>query len=87
MKRKRHIKFKVRTVLGVLIMVVGFAIAGYIGIWEMFIGPIIDACKHFDAGTLTGLIIGKTVIKCIFASTASSLIAWVSYITGMSIII
>lgn len=87
MKRKRHIKFKVRTVLGVLIMVVGFAIAGYMGIWEMFIGPIIDACKHFDAGTLTGLIIGKTVIKCIFASTVSSLIAWVSYITGMSIII
>ena len=87
MKRKRHIKFKVRTVLGVLIMVVGFAIAGYMGIWEMFIGPIIDACKHFDAGTLTGLIIGKTVIKCVFASTVSSLIAWLSYFVGMSIII
>ena len=87
MKRKRHIKFKVRTVLGVLIMVVGFALAGYIGIWEMFIGPIIDACKHFDAGTLTGLMVGKTIIKCIFASTVSSLIAWLSYITGMSIII
>lgn len=87
MKRKRHIKFKVRTVLGVLIMVVGFAIAGYIGIWEMFIGPIIDACKHFDAGTLTGLMVGKTIIKCIFASTVSSLIAWLSYFVGMSIII
>ena len=87
MKRKRHIKFKIRTVLGVLIMVVGFAIAGYMGIWEMFIGPIIDACKHFDAGTLTGLMVGKTIIKCIFASTVSSLIAWVSYFVGMSIII
>ncbi len=87
MKRKRHIKFKVRTVLGVLIMVVGFAIAGYMGIWEMFIGPIIDACKHFDAGTLTGLIVGKTIIKCVFASTVSSLIAWASYFAGMSIII
>ena len=87
MKRKRHIKFKVRTVLGVLIMVVGFALAGYIGIWEMFIGPIIDACKHFDAGTLTGLMVGKTIIKCIFASTVSSLIAWLSYFVGMSIII
>ena len=87
MKRKRHIKFKVRTVLGVLIMVVGFAIAGYMGIWEMFIGPIIDACKHFDAGTLTGLMVGKTIIKCIFASTVSSLIAWLSYFAGMSIII
>lgn len=86
MKRKRHIKFKVRTVLGVLIMVVGFAIAGYMGIWEMFIGPIIDACKHFDAGTLTGLMVGKTIIKCIFASTVSSLIAWVSYFVGMLII-
>lgn len=87
MKRKRHIKFKVRTVLGVLIMVVGFAIAGYMGIWEMFIGPIIDACKHFDAGTLTGLMVGKTIIKCVFASTVSSLIAWASYFAGMSIII
>lgn len=87
MKRKRHIKFKVRTVLGILIMVVGFAIAGYMGIWEMFIGPIIDACKHFDAGTLTGLMVGKTIIKCIFASTVSSLIAWLSYFVGMSIII
>lgn len=87
MKRKRHIKFKVRTVLGVLIIVVGFAIAGYMGIWEMFIGPIIDACKHFDAGTLTGLMVGKTIIKCIFASTVSSLIAWLSYFVGMSIII
>lgn len=87
MKRKRHIKSKARTVLGVLIMVIGFAIAGYMGIWEMFIGPIIDACKHFDAGTLTGLIVGKTIIKCVFASTVSSLIAWASYFAGMSIII
>lgn len=86
MKRKSKLKMKPRTIIGFIIIVASFILAGYVGIWEMFIGPIIDACKHFDAGTLTGLIVGKTVLKCIFASTVSSLIVWFGYITGITII-
>lgn len=46
----------------------------YVGGWLMFIQPILEACQHFDAGTLTGLIIGTTVLKCAFASAVSGLI-------------
>lgn len=54
------------------------AIGGlYVGGWLMFIQPIIETCKHFDAGTLTGLIVGTTVLKCIFASAVGCIIVYV----------
>jgi hypothetical protein len=46
----------------------------YVGGWVMFIQPIIEACRHFDAGTLTGIIVGVTILKCIFASTVGLII-------------
>ena len=53
------------------------AIGGmYVGGWLMFIQPIIEACKHFDAGTLTGLIVGATVLKCIFSGAVGFLIVY-----------
>jgi hypothetical protein len=75
-----------KIILGLLLVVGGFIFAGYVGIWEMFIGPIIDACKAFDEGTLTALIIGKTIIKCCFASTVSALIIWLSSTLGLACI-
>ena len=78
-------KEKVRLVIGGIIIVGSIVAAAYVGIWEMFIGPIIEACKAFDAGTLTGLIVGKTVIKCIFASTVSGLILWIGPTIGLKV--
>ena len=40
----------------------------------MFIQPIIEACRCFDAGTLTGAMVGFTIIKCVFASFVTSVI-------------
>lgn len=51
----------------------------------MFIKPIIDACKTFDADTLTGMIVGVTVLKCIFASFVGSIIAYVECLIGGSL--
>lgn len=60
------------------IVLIGSVVGGlYVGGWLMFIQPIIEACKAFDAGTLTGLIVGTTVLKCIFASTVGALIVWI----------
>lgn len=60
------------------IIFIGSIVGGlYVGGWLMFIQPIIEACKAFDAGTLTGLIVGTTVLKCIFASTVGALIVWI----------
>lgn len=60
------------------IIFIGSIVGGlYVGGWLMFIQPIIEACKAFDAGTLTGLIVGTTVLKCIFASTVGVIIVWI----------
>jgi hypothetical protein len=78
-------KDTIKLVIGGIIIVGSIVAAAYVGIWEMFIGPIIEACKAFDAGTLTGLIVGKTVIKCIFASTVSGLILWIGPTIGLKV--
>lgn len=69
-----------RNILAVLIFLVGIFAACYTGVWVLFIKPIIECCKAFDAGTLTGVMVGVTVMKCIFAGTVAGIIVWISSI-------
>ncbi len=78
-KRKSKI---VKNMIGNLLVVAGVVGGLYVGGWIMFIQPIIEACKAFDAGTLTGLIVGVTVLKCIFATTVGSIIAYIGVFVG-----
>lgn len=78
-KRRSRI---VRSIIGNLLIAVGVVGGLYVGGWIMFIQPIIEACKAFDAGTLTGLIVGVTVLKCIFATTVGSIIAYIGVFVG-----
>lgn len=71
-----------KNVIGILVAIIGIAAGLYIGGWLMFIQPIMEACQHFDAGTLTGVIVGATVLKCIFASAVGSVIAYVGVFLG-----
>ena len=57
----------------------------YVSGWVMFIQPIIEACRHFDAGTLTGIIAGVTILKCIFASTVGIIIFYAGVILFQAI--
>lgn len=66
-----------RQILAALIFILGLVAAFYFGGWLMFIKPIIGCCKAFDGGTLTAMMIGTTVIKCIFASVVASICVWV----------
>lgn len=70
---------RIRKIIALLVLVVGFIGGGYVGGWLMFIQPITTACKAYDAGTLTGNIIGVTIINCLFAGTVFALIAFVGY--------
>lgn len=63
-------------------MVVGIVAGLYVGGWLMFVQPILEACRCFDAGTLTGTIVGITVLKCVFASAVGGIIAWVGIVLG-----
>ena len=67
-------------------VLIGSIVGGlYVGGWMMFIQPIIEACKAFDAGTLTGLIVGTTVLKCIFASAVGGIIVWIGAVIANSL--
>ena len=60
------------------IVFIGSIVGGlYVGGWLMFIQPIVEACKAFDAGTLTGLMVGTTILKCMFASAVGYMIIYV----------
>lgn len=67
---------------GYVFVFAGIILAFYVGGWVMFIQPIMDACRHFDAGTLTGAIVGATVLKCVFASTVGTIIAYAGILSG-----
>lgn len=68
------------------IVLIGSIVGGlYVGGWVMFIQPIIEACMAFDAGTLTGLIVGTTVLKCVFASAVGGIIVWIGAVIVLKI--
>ena len=71
-----------RTILGWIVFIGSAAYGVYVGAWLMFIKPIIEACKAFDAGTLTGLMVGTTVLKCLFASAVGWLIVYVGSVVA-----
>lgn len=71
-----------RYIIGIILMLASIAGGLYVGGWLMFIQPILDACAHFDAGTLTGAIVGATVLKCVFASAVGSAITYIGILVG-----
>lgn len=72
----------VKNMIGNLLIAAGVVGGLYVGGWIMFIQPIIEVCKAFDAGTLTGLIVGATILKCIFASAVGTVIAYIGVFVG-----
>lgn len=75
----------IKKIIGSLFIICGLLGGLYVGIWSMFISPIIECCKAFDAGTLTGLMIGSTILKCIFSGTVGYLIAYVGCYIGVAL--
>ena len=69
-----------RDFIAFLIFIGGILLGLYVSVWAMFISPIIEACRAFDAGTLTGAMVGLTVIKCVFSSVVGYLITFVTTI-------
>ena len=69
-----------RKVLGWLILLAGIVGGLYVGGYLMFIKAILIACHAFDIGSLTAVLVGKTIIKCVFASVVGGLIAFAGFI-------
>lgn len=68
--------------LGNVTIVASWLVGLYVGIWVMFIHPIMVACQAFDAGCLTGAMVGVTILKCIFASCVGIIIGYAGTALG-----
>lgn len=71
-----------RIIIGWIVFIGSAAYGVYVGAWLMFIKPIIEACKAFDEGTLTGMLVGTTVLKCLFASLVGWIIVYVGSVVA-----
>jgi len=75
-----------KNIIGVLLIALGIIGGLYVGLWLLFIQPIMVACVAYDMGTLTATIIGTTIIKCILASVVGSVFAWCGVCKWWSVI-
>ena len=78
---------KIKIIFGVLIILSSWICASYVGGWILFIKPIITACIAFDNHALTGLIIGTTILKCLFSSAVFSVIIYLGSSIGMFLLL
>lgn len=74
-----------KQITGVVLMISGVFSGIYVGGWLMFLKPILVAIAAYDTGTLTGMIIFSTIIKCIFASAVGFLIFYLLFWLGANI--
>lgn len=82
MKTKIKIKRKVFLTLAIIFLLAGIVGSFYVGGWLMFIKPIMACCAAYDAGALTALMVGKTIITCLLASVASGVIFWIGFLVS-----
>ncbi len=69
-----------RNIIAWLLLIAGFAGAIYFGGYVMIVKSIMMACSAFDAGTLTAVLVGKTLLKWIFASIVAGVIILAGFV-------
>ncbi len=75
-------KEKIRGILFLIFMISSIVLGCYVGGWLMFIKPIMNCCIAFDAGMLTGNMIGLTILSCVFSGgvgTGVMHMIWILY--------
>lgn len=71
-----------RNVIGWIIIIGGLLLGAYVGLYLMFIYPILQCCRAYDAGTLTAFQIGVYVLECIFAMPCGGSIIGLMVVSG-----
>lgn len=66
--------------LGTLIFIISYLDGIYVGGYLMFIKPITTCITAFDLGTLTGAMIGWSIVKCVFAGSVCGIIVYFGYL-------
>lgn len=79
-------KLKIQGAIALILWIFGVLAGLYVGGWLMFIKPIIACCVAFDAGTLTGIMVGISILKCIFGSAVGGTIFLICHVIAMLLV-
>lgn len=75
-----------KRVFGILLVIAGIIAGLYVGGWLLFIKPIIALCVSIDAGCVTAVLVGTTLLKIVFASAVGGLIFVICSVIGTALI-
>lgn len=75
-----------KKVFGLLLIIAGIIAGLYVCGWLLFIKPIIALCVAIDAGCVTAVLVGTTLLKIVFASVVGGLIFCICSVGGTFII-
>jgi len=68
-----------KTLIGLLLIVLGVVVGVYLGVWVMFIGGIVQVIDAFKATPIVGLDVALGIARILFASVVgwlSALVCW-----------
>lgn len=72
-----------KKVLGITLIIIGVMLGLYLGLWQMFIGGILNIAKAFDNGTLTGTLIAWNIIKILLATPIGGTVFYILTAIGV----
>ena len=76
---------KLRKIIGNMIMLLGVAAGLYVGLWLMFIRPIIETAAAFDNGTITAMMVAGAILQVLLSTGTGSVIAGIGIIAGAAV--
>ncbi|AEO93831.1 gp586 [Bacillus phage G] len=75
-----------KSIIGIILILMGIVLGAYVGIWICFVGGIIDIIDTAKAGLFETKVIAWGVAKIVFASTIGALAGYVLIIPGWAMI-
>lgn len=76
-----------KKIIGMAIIVIGWIMAFYVGLYRMIIQPIMNLCIAIDTGNVSAVLVGKMILCFIFAFVVFRLIAWLSTVIGSALVV
>ncbi len=75
-----------KLILGVLLIICGIGLGGYVGIWWCFIGGIIQVIEQIRAVELSAIVVAIEIFKIFVAGFCGIISAMVFVIPGITLI-
>lgn len=75
-----------KKLIGILLIILGIALSGYIALYLMFITGIMEIAKAIDMGSITVTLVAWNLIKIILALPVGKILFSIPVLSGSSLL-